>query len=121
MNFLAELIKEIFDIEVHDYVRFNTEGFVQIVDLFGGVDINVPYDMHYDDIYQDLHIHINKGWNHLDGKKAEGFVRYRQSNDEMGNITHSIGDYERKKNQINFIKAFIEQHGQCPISTSSPV
>jgi len=90
MNFLAELIKEIFDIEVHDYVRFNTEGFVQIVDLFGGVDINVPYDMHYDDIYQDLHIHINKGWNHLDGKKAEGFVRYRQSNDEMGNITHSI-------------------------------
>ncbi|HOP93959.1 MAG TPA: LCP family protein [Acetivibrio thermocellus] len=111
MNFLAELIKEIFDIEVHDYVRFNTEGFVQIVDLFGGVDINVPYDMHYDDIYQDLHIHINKGWNHLDGKKAEGFVRYRQSNDEMGNITHSIGDYERKKNQINFIKAFIEQHG----------
>jgi len=111
MNFLAALIKEIFDIEVHDYVRVNTEGFAQIVDLFGGVDINVPYNMHYDDIYQDLYIHINKGWNHLDGKKAEGFVRYRQSNDEMGNITHSIGDYERKKNQMNFIKAFIEQHG----------
>jgi len=23
----------------------------------------------------------------------------------------TVGDYERKKNQINFIKAFIEQHG----------
>ncbi|HOM02708.1 MAG TPA: LCP family protein [Acetivibrio sp.] len=111
MNFLSGLIKEIFDIEIHDYVRVNPEGFVQIVDLFGGVDIYVPYDMHYDDIYQDLYIHIDKGWNRLDGRKAEGFVRYRQSNDEMGNITHSIGDYERKKNQINFIKAFIEQHG----------
>ncbi|HPD01221.1 MAG TPA: LCP family protein, partial [Acetivibrio sp.] len=30
MNFLAALMKEIFDIEVHDYVRVNTEGFVNI-------------------------------------------------------------------------------------------
>lgn len=111
MNFLAALIKEIFDIEVHDYVRVNTEGFVNIVDLFGGVDMYVPYNMHYDDIYQDLHIHLDKGWHRLNGKQAEGFVRYRQGNDEMGNITHSIGDVERKKNQLNFIKAFIEQHG----------
>ena len=111
MNFLAAILKEVFDIEVHDYVRVNTEGFVNIVNLFGGVDIYVPYDMHYDDIYQDLYIHLDKGWHRLNGKEAEGFVRYRQSNDEMGNITHSIGDFERKKNQLNFMKAFIEQHG----------
>lgn len=111
MNFLAEVINEIFNIKIHDYVRVNTEGFVEIIDLFGGVRVNVPYDMNYDDIYQDLSIHIEQGWNDLDGKAAEGFVRYRQGNDEMGNITHSIGDYERKRNQLNLIKAFIEQHG----------
>ncbi|NMB33204.1 MAG: LCP family protein [Clostridium sp.] len=111
MNFLAALMKEIFDIEIHDYVRLNTEGFANIIDLFGGVYINVPYDMHYDDIYQELSIHIDAGWQYLNGRKAEGFVRYRQGNDEMGEITHSIGDFERKKNQLNFMKAFIEQHG----------
>ncbi|MFZ5989567.1 MAG: LCP family protein [Bacillota bacterium] len=110
MNFLAEVIKEKFDIEVSDYVKVNTEGFVEIVNLFGGVSINVPYDMNYDDPFQDLSIHLAKGRQHLNGKQAEGFVRFRQGYDADGKLIQ-IGDLERKKNQTTFIKAFIEQHG----------
>ncbi|WP_010252550.1 LCP family protein [Acetivibrio cellulolyticus] len=110
MNFLAGVIKEKFGIEVDDYVKINPEGFVEMVDLFGGVDLEVPYDMNYDDPYQDLSIHLKKGMQQLNGKEAEGFVRFRQGYNTK-NEHIQIGDVERKNNQLKFINAFIKQHG----------
>lgn len=109
-SFLAQVIKEKFGIDADDYVKINTSGFASMVDLFGGVDIKVPYLMNYDDPAQDLHIHIAKGMQHLDGADAEGFVRFRQGFREDGTYLE-IGDPGRKKNQLNFLQAFIDQHG----------
>lgn len=109
-SFLAQVIKEKFGIDVDDYVKINTSGFASMVDLFGGVDIKVPYLMNYDDPTQDLHIHISKGMQHLDGSQSEGFVRYRQGFKEDGSY-FEIGDPGRKKNQLDFLQAFIKQHG----------
>lgn len=107
ISFLAEVIKQKFGIDVDDYVKINVEGFSQVVDLFGGIDLNIPYDMNYDDPVQDLHIHLEKGMKHLDGKQAEGFVRFRQGYRDDG----TRFDVDRKTNQITFIKEFIKQHG----------
>jgi anionic cell wall polymer biosynthesis LytR-Cps2A-Psr (LCP) family protein len=46
----------------------------------------------------------------LNGKEAEGFVRFRQGYNAQNKLIQ-IGDVERKNNQLNFIKAFIKQHG----------
>lgn len=110
ISFLADVINEKFNIEVDDYVKVDTDIFAQIVDLFGGIKINVPYEMNYDDPGQNLSIHLEKGEQNLDGKQAEGFVRFRQGYNEKGELL-SYGDIERKKNQIAFLKAFIDQHG----------
>ena len=110
ISFLSDVIKEKFGVEVDDYVKVNTEGFVKLVDLFGGVEINVPYDMNYDDPTQELSIHLKEGIQQLDGRQAEGFVRFRQGWKEDG-TSFEIGDIGRKKNQINFLKAFVKQHG----------
>lgn len=110
ISFLADVVKEKFGIAVDDYVKVNVEGFVKIVDLYGGVDVHVPYEMNYDDPFQGLSIHLEKGMQHLDGKQAEGFVRYRQGLKPDGTL-FEIGDVGRKKNQIEFIKAFLKQHG----------
>lgn len=110
VNFLADVIYEVFNIKIDDYVSVNPKGFREVVDLFGGVSIYVPYDMFYEDPFQDLSIALEKGTRWLNGEEAEGFVRFRQYYDEEGNLVN-LGDYERKRNQINFIKAFIEQHG----------
>lgn len=109
-SFLAQIIKEKFDIDVDDYVKINTKGFASLVDLFGGVGINVPYDMNYEDPTQDLIIHLKKGQQQLDGGQAEGFVRFRQGYREDGTF-FEIGDTGRKKNQLAFMQAFIKQHG----------
>jgi polyisoprenyl-teichoic acid--peptidoglycan teichoic acid transferase len=110
MNFLSDIIEEKFDIKVNDFVRVNPDGFVEIVDLFEGVDIDVPYDMNYEDPAQDLYIHLEEGKQHLDGKQAEGFVRYRKGVDSEG-VENNIGDIGRKNNQNEFLKAFFEQKG----------
>lgn len=108
-DFTADLIEEIFDLYIDDYVYIKPSSFRRVVDYFGGVEIDVPYLMKYKDPTQNLEINIKKGRQSLDGKAAEGFVRYRQGVDENGKYK-SIGDIERKKNQIAFVKAFVEQH-----------
>lgn len=110
INFLVDVIHEVFNIKIDDYISINPKGFAEIVDLFGGVSIYVPYDMYYEDPFQNLLIELDKGTRWLDGKQAESFVRFRQYYDEDGKLVN-LGDFERKRNQINFIKAFIEQHG----------
>ena len=110
ISFLADVIHEKFGIEVDDYIKVNTKGFRALINHLGGVDINVPYDMNYDDPTQDLSIHIRKGMQHLDGTDAEGFVRFRQGYREDGSF-FEIGDTQRKKNQLNFIKALMKQKG----------
>lgn len=110
ISFLAEVVKERFGVEADDYISINSNGFKELVDYLGGVNINVPYDMDYEDPSQDLYIHIKKGSRLLDGEDAEGFVRFRQGYREDGTF-FEIGDIKRKENQLNFMKALIKQKG----------
>jgi len=110
ISFLADVVEEKFGIEIDDYIKINTKGFRDLVDHLGGVDINVSYDMIYEDPSQGLHINIEKGLRHLNGADAEGFVRFRQGVKKDG-TPFEIGDIGRKKNQLTFIKELIRQKG----------
>lgn len=110
ISFLAAVVEEKFGVEVHDYVKINTKGFAELIDCLGGVEINVPYDMNYEDPTQDLYIHIPAGRRLLDGNDAEGFVRFRQGYREDGSF-FEIGDTGRKQNQLNFLRQMIKQKG----------
>lgn len=109
VDFLVDIIDEVFEIEIDDYAYVKTRGFRNLVDYFGGVTVYVPVHMEYNDPYQDLEIYIEKGTQHLYGPQSEGYVRFRQGFDEEG-IFHNYGDIFRKNNQNRFIKAFISQH-----------
>jgi LCP family protein required for cell wall assembly len=109
VDFIADLIEEVFAIPIKDYVYVKTKGFREIVDAFGGVKVYVPVRMYYIDPTQDLYIDIEKGTRTLHGKDAEGYVRFRQGYDENGAF-HNYGDLFRKQNQNRFIQAFIQQH-----------
>jgi LCP family protein required for cell wall assembly len=108
-DFLADLIEELFGITIHDYAYVNTKGFREVVDLFGGVEINVPIRMKYDDPMQDLYIDLEKGIQRLNGEQAEWFVRFRQGYNEKGEFKN-YSDTFRKENQNEFLKAFFKQH-----------
>lgn len=99
-------IEMVTGVEVDDYVLVDTSQFRNIIDEIGGVEYDVPINMNYDDPYQDLHIHLERGFQLLDGDKAEQFVRFRQNNNGSG---YAGGDVERLAAQQGFIKATIRQ------------
>lgn len=109
MNFWSDLLEEVFDIVIDDYIIIQTSGFREIVDFFGGVEIDVPMYMHYEDPFQDLYIHLEPGLQRLNGEQAEGFVRFRQGYTPEG-VFESIPTYTRQKHTNMFLKAFFEQH-----------
>lgn len=64
-------------IDIDYYISVSLDAVVSFVDSIGGLDVNIPMDMDYDDEYQDLHIHLKAGQNKLNGDEAEQFIRFR--------------------------------------------
>ena len=60
------------------YMLITLDAFVDIVDLMGGVEFDVPMDMFYEDSSQDLFIDLKEGKQTLDGYAAMGLVRFRK-------------------------------------------
>lgn len=106
-SLVAKEVEEITGLSVDYYITLNFKGFRDIVDAVGGVEVNVPKDMDYDDPYQNLHIHLKKGKQILDGEKAEEFVRYRKGNHKGEG--YGDGDIGRIEAQQLFLKEFISQ------------
>ncbi len=88
-------------IDIDYYASIDLKAFVNIVDAIGGVELNVPADMFYEDPAQNLYINLKKGYQTLDGKKAEQFVRFRS-----GYVQADIG---RTNAQKIFMTAFIKK------------
>lgn len=82
-----DTVHDFLDVPVHYYLRLDFKGFVHVVDILGGVEIEVKEDMFYEDPYQDLHISIQKGLQKLDGPTALKYVRYRGGPDaDIGRV-----------------------------------
>jgi LCP family protein required for cell wall assembly len=56
------------------------DGFRQVVDLMGGLTLEVDMDMRYVDDEDGTDINLKKGIAKLNGKQTLDFVRYRKSN-----------------------------------------
>ncbi|RHR10690.1 LytR family transcriptional regulator [Pseudoflavonifractor sp. AF19-9AC] len=82
---LKEEIEHTFGIPIDYYILVDLNGFVALVDELGGVEVNIPLDMNYDDPYQNLHIHFKKGTQTLSGQEAMEVVRYRHDNESSPN------------------------------------
>ncbi|NMF83283.1 LCP family protein [Nodosilinea sp. P-1105] len=74
------------DIPIDRYVRINTTAFREMVDLVGGIEVNVPKRMEYTDQTQQLYIDLYPGWQTLDGDQAEQFARYRNNTGDIGRV-----------------------------------
>ena len=74
---LADTLETTLGINIYKTAIMDLDGFVQIVDAIGGVEVNVPSDMHYEDPAQKLYIDLSAGTQVLNGSQAEQFVRFR--------------------------------------------
>ena len=108
-----EAVNEITGLNIEYYVVVKTEALIKLVDVIGGVDFNVPIDMDYDDVTQDLHIHLKAGQQHLNGDQAEQLVRFRHNNDGTSYPSeYGDNDIGRMRTQREFIMQVIKQTAQ---------
>ncbi|MEN9217355.1 MAG: LCP family protein [Gloeomargarita sp. HHBFW_bins_162] len=87
-------------VPIDRYVRVNPMGVEALVDALGGITINVPKDLKYQDDSQHLYINIKAGLQKLNGKQALHFLLFRQD---------GLGDIGRIQRQQIFMRAFQEQ------------
>lgn len=97
---LANRVRKLVGFKPDFYVKVDLGMFVQLVDLVGGVEFDVPQDMKYSDPYQDLYIDLKAGVQTLDGEHAMQLVRFRR---------YAEGDIKRVQVQQAFMKALIKE------------
>lgn len=103
-------VENITDVEIDYYIVVNTNALIEIIDIIGGVEFDVPIDMKYDDPTQDLHIDLKAGKQLINGQKAEQLLRFRHNNDGSSYpAEYGDNDYGRMRTQRDFITATIKQ------------
>ena len=100
-DFTINEIENILTVPIDNYVIVNIEAFNKIVDAIGGVEVDVPQRMYYQDTSQALYIDLQPGLQTLYGKDAEGLVRYRHG--------YAEGDVGRIATQQVFLEAFAKK------------
>ena len=91
-------LEKLYNIDITYYVRVNFTTLIDIVDAIDGVDVWSDYEF---DCFTDSKVHIDKGWNHLNGRQALAFCRER--------FSFPDGDNQRGKDQEAVLKAIIEK------------
>lgn len=83
-------------VPIEKYLAVDFKAVRALVDALGGIDIYVPQRMRYTDNTAKLRIRLDVGWTHMDGKTAEGFLRFRHD---------AYGDIGRVRRQQQFMAA----------------
>lgn len=105
-----EAVNRITGLDIEYYAVIKNDVLIQMVDVIGGVEFDVPIDMKYDDPTQDLHINLKKGMQKINGEKAEQLLRFRHNNDgSTYPVDYGDNDYGRMRTQREFMKATISQ------------
>lgn len=95
------------------YVVIDIQAFERVIDAIGGIDIDVEKRMYYEDPWDDdggLVIDLKPGQQHMDGKTAIQYVRYRDSEGDIGRISR----------QQHFMKAVLDKLISPSIITKLP-
>ena len=106
-------VEGLLGVRIDHYIIINTHSFQRIIDALGGIDINVEKRMYYEDPWDDdggLLIDLQPGKQHMDGKTAVTYVRYRDEEGDIGRIDR----------QQKFMKAVVEKLASPAVVTRLP-
>ena len=93
-------ITELTGVPINQYVVIGMDAFKDIIDLIGGVEYTVPFDMVHPDLNLDYDINLPAGTRVLSGDEALQFVRFRST---------SENDFGRVNRQKEFLIATMKQ------------
>lgn len=94
-----------FGIDIKYASIINFQGFADVVDALGGVEVDVDMDMRYVDNADGTNINLKKGLQELNGEQALDFVRYRKSNDGK----NMSSDFDRNRRQGEVLGEIVDR------------
>lgn len=92
VDLIRDTVENLLDIQIDHYVIVHFQGLIEVVDLLGGVEVNVPERMYR----PSENIDLQPGRQVLNGKDALGFARYRYTKN---------GDLDRARHQQEILEA----------------
>jgi len=107
---IAKAVSEtLYGFPINYYAIVEYDDLKEIVDAVGGVYVDVPFRMKYDDPYADppLHIDIPEGRVLIDSSNVEQYLRFRHGN--TGFKSYYNGDIGRIQTQQEFLKLLIKK------------
>ena len=99
-NLMVRQVSQLLGISIHQYIVIDMKTFADLIDVLGGIDIYVEENMDYEDPESDLSIHLEQGYQHLDGYESQKYLRFKGE---------KLGDVGRVQRQQKFIKALYEK------------
>ena len=103
---VIDAVRDTLSVPITYYAKVNLSAVKEIVDSVGGIEIDVPMDMEYDDPHKNLHIKLKQGRHTLNGDAVCGLLQFRRSNNGTG---YSQGDMTRIEVGQQVISEFIKQ------------
>ena len=95
----VKTVKDFLGVPIHNYVAVKLSSFRNIVDVLGGVEIDIKERMKYTDPVGNIYIDLHPGQQLLDGDKAEQFVIQEYPDADVGRV----------KAQQQFMEALIDK------------
>ncbi|MBR0140102.1 MAG: LCP family protein [Firmicutes bacterium] len=104
----------LYGMPIHYYAIVEYEDLKGIMDVIGGVEVNIPFHMKYDDTTKgkELHIDIPKGLQTIDSSNVVEFLRFRHTNPwyaSQGYKSYSGGDIQRSEVQREFVQKVLSE------------
>ncbi|MEY8746728.1 LCP family protein [Bacillales bacterium AN1005] len=104
---MKEMMGKYLGVDINYTTVLNFQAFRDAVNAVGGVDVTVDKNMCYRDTADGTDINLKAGPQHLDGKEALDFVRYRKSNCDPK--TQESNDFDRNKRQNQVLNSMLDQ------------
>lgn len=95
-----DAVERLLGVGVDYFVVIQFEGLAQVIDALGGLEIDVEKRMNYDDRRGNLHIHFEKGLQHMTGEQVVQYARFRHD---------MLGDISRMARQQQVLKLVLEK------------
>lgn len=107
MSEMKTLLGKYLGVDVEYTTVLNFQGFRDVVDSVGGIDINVDMKMCYVDKADGTNINLSTGQQHLNGANSLDYVRYRKSN--CSPRTQGSDDFSRNQRQNQVLNAVVDK------------
>lgn len=96
-----EKVEELLEVPIDYYTTVNFEGFKNVIDIIGGVEVEVPFDFTEKSDVDNSLLQFTEGPMNLDGEEALAYARMRKQDPR--------GDFGRNDRQKQIIQAAMSE------------